>query len=147
MWAMRAAAHCPRDFRLVLHHSHSDRYELSKVLLARAGFDGTLELMTSGWERVLGYRREEFDGRTLLHLMWSNRSSAEVAVAAILNELDMAPVDVRIRSRDGLAKAFRLHRHYDRQERLMYIVAEEVAANPPGAMREGEERRIAGRSH
>ena len=146
MEPMSSDANCPPDFRLVLHQSHADSYELSNVLLARAGFDGTLELMTSGWERALGYGREEFDGRTLLQLMWSNRRSAEAAVAAILDELDMAPVEVRVRCRDGLAKGFRLHRHYDRSERLMYIVAEEIAAALPGLMRDGGERRCAGRT-
>ena len=130
----------------MLHQSHADSYELSNVLLARAGFDGTLELMTSGWERALGYARQEFDGRTLLQLMWSNRRSAEAAVAAILDKRDMAPVEVRVRCRDGLAKGFRLHRHYDRLERLMYIVAEELAAELPGLMRDGGERRCAGRT-
>jgi PAS domain-containing protein len=146
MEPMSNDANCPPDFRLVLHHSHADSYELSKVLLARAGFDGALELMTSGWERALGYRRDEFNGRTLLQLMWSNRRSAEAAVAAILDELDMSPVDVRVRCKDGLAKGFRLHRHYDRAERLMYIVAEEIAAGPPALMRDGEERRFARRT-
>lgn len=126
---MRAKAICPEDLRLVFHHSLSDSYELSKVLLARAGFDGTLQLLTSGWERALGYPRGEFDGRTLQQLMlWSNGRSTAAAVAAILDEHDMAPVDLRMRCRDGLAKGLRLHRHYDPQERLMYIVAEEIAA-------------------
>lgn len=46
------------------HDSLSNSYEMSKVLLATAGFDGTLQLLTSGWERVLGYGREEFKGKT-----------------------------------------------------------------------------------
>jgi hypothetical protein len=51
-----------------------------------------------------------------------------------------------MRYRDGLAKGLRLHRHYDAQERLMYIVAEEIAAGPARGIRRGEERRIAGRT-
>ena len=143
---MASAANCPPDLRLVLHESLADSYEMSQVLLARAGGDGTLQLLTAGWERVLGYGRGEFGTRTLLQLMWSNRRSTAAAVAAILDELDMSPVDVRIRCRDGLAKAFRLHRRYDPPERLMYIVAEELAASAPGATRVGEERRFAGRA-
>jgi len=143
---MGTAAKCPPDFRLVLHSSLRDSYEMSQVLLARAGFDGTLQLLTSGWERMLGYRRGEFDGRTLLQLMWSNQRSTAAAVAAILDELDMAPVDVRIRCRDGLAKGFRLHRRYDEPERLMYIVAEEIAPGAPAAIRGSEERRFAARA-
>lgn len=144
---MRAKVSCPEDLRLVFNHSLSDGYELSKVLLARAGFDGALQLLTSGWERSLGYQRGEFDSRTLLQLMWSNRRSTAAAVAAILDEFDMAPVDVRLRCRDGSTKGFRLHRQYDPRQRLMYIVAEEIAADPAGVTRRGEERRSAARTY
>lgn len=127
---MSAASSCPSDFRLVLHERLSVSYEISNVLLARAGFDGMLQLLTSGWERVLGYGRKEFGGKTLLHLMWSNQRSVAAAVAAILDTVSMAPVDLRLRCRDGLAKCFRLHRRYDPYEQMMYIVAEEEAAHP-----------------
>src|SRR6185295_4965869 len=106
---MGSAANRPPDFKLVLNDSLPDSYELSQVLLAKAGGDGTLQFLTSGWERVLGYPREELSRKTLLQLMWSDRRYAASAVAAILNDLDMAPVDVRIRCRNGLAKGFRLH--------------------------------------
>lgn len=140
---MATAANCPPDFRLVLHQSLPDSYELSQVLLAKAGFDGTLQLLTSGWERTLGYPREELNRGTLLHLMWSIQRNAAAAVAAILDDLDMAPVDVRMRCRDGRAKGFRLHRHYDKREGMMYILAEETEAGAPEAKRSGEERRFA----
>ena len=140
---MSAAASRPIDFRLVLHDSLSLSYELSEVLLARAGFDGTLQLLTSGWERVLGYGRQEFGGKTLRDLMWSDRRCAAGAVAAILDKTDMGPVDLRLRCRDGLGKCFRLHRHYDRYEHMMYIVAEETAAKPAAARAARAERRAA----
>lgn len=69
---MSTASIGPIDFRLVLHDNLSDSYELSRVLLAKADFDGTLQLLTSAWERVLGYDREEFKGKTLFQLLWSN---------------------------------------------------------------------------
>jgi PAS domain S-box-containing protein len=140
---MSIAASCPIDFKLVLHDRLSDSYEMSKVLLARAGFDGTLQLLTSGWERVLGYRREEFKGKTLFQLMWSNPRSATAAVAAILDKLDMAPVDLRVRCRDGLGKCFRLHRQYDRHDHMMYIVAEETPETSAAVIPDREERRAA----
>src|SRR5687767_10237242 len=116
LFRMSAVSSGPTDFRLVFHHSLSDSYELSKVLLATADFDGTLQLLTSGWERALGYGREELRGKTLVNLMWSDRRGAAAAVAAILDRLNIAPVDLRLRCRDGLAKCFRLHRHYDKHE-------------------------------
>jgi PAS domain S-box-containing protein len=141
---MSAVPSCPTDFRLVFHDSLSDSYEMSKVLLATADFDGTLQLLTSGWERVLGYGREELRGKTLVNLMWSDRRGAAAAVAAILDRLNIAPVDIRLRCRDGLAKCFRLHRHYDKHERMMYIVADEMPGNRTRVVRNRAERRAAG---
>ena len=123
---MSAVSRCPRDFRLVFHHSLSDSYELSKVLLATADYDGTLQLLTSGWERVLGYGREELEGKTLADLLWADRRSAARTVAAILDTLNPIAVDIRVRCRSGLGKCFRLHRRYDKHEQMMYIVAEET---------------------
>ncbi|HEV3409065.1 MAG TPA: hypothetical protein VG095_02135 [Chthoniobacterales bacterium] len=111
----------------MLHDRLPDSYEISKVLLAKAGFDGTLQLLTSAWERLLGYGRKEFNAKTLVHLMWSNRRNGATAASAILNHLDMAPIDLRLRCRSGLGKSLRPHRLYDRQEGMMYIVAEEIA--------------------
>ena len=137
---MSTASVCPSDFRLVLHDKLSDSYELSQVLLAKAGFDGTLQLLTSAWERVLGYPREELNGKTLLDLMWSHRSTA-TAVAAILDELDMGPVGLRVRCRNGPGKGLTLHRLYDRDERMMYIVAEETSTKRVDVISARGERR------
>jgi PAS domain-containing protein len=130
----------PCDFKLVLHDSLSDSYEMSSVLLARAGFDGTLQLLTSGWERLLGYGRDELRRKTLLHLMWSNARSAAAAVAAILDNVNMNPVDLRVRCRDGLGKRLRLHRLYDKHEQVMYIVAEEAPENRRDVISAAERR-------
>lgn len=140
---MSAFPGCPRDFRLVFHDSFSDSYELSKVLLASANFDGTLQLLTSGWERILGYGREELEGMTLGTLMGSDRLRAAAAVAAILDKLDMRAVDLRVRCRNGRGKCFRLNRLYDKREHMMYIVAEEVADNLTAVVRGHKERRMA----
>jgi hypothetical protein len=134
---MHAASNPPSDFRLVLHDQLSDSYEQTKVLLAKAGFDGTLQLLTSGWERVLGYGRRELDAKTLFQLMGSDRRSVASVVQRILDTLDMRPVMLRVRCRNGLGKCFRLHRLYDRQERMMYIVAEETPQNRTGVIAGG----------
>ena len=136
------ASNGPTDLRLVVHDTMSDSYESSKVLLAKAGFDGTLQLLTSAWERVLGYGREEFKDKTLFHFMWSNPRSVAAAAAAIMDELNMGSIDLRLRCRDGRGKCLTLHRLYDKDEHMMYIVAEET---PDGArlgmIRALEERR------
>jgi PAS domain S-box-containing protein len=141
-----AVASCPADFTLAFHESLSDSYEMSKVLLATADFDGTLQLLTSGWERALGYGREELAGKTLGTLMWSDRRRAAAAVAAILDRLSTGAVDVRVRCRNGLGKCFRLHRRYDRREQMFYIVAEETPDKRTAAGRDRAERRSAARA-
>ena len=137
---------CPNDLRLVLHDNLPDGYESSKVLLAKADLDGTLQLLTSAWERLLGYGREEFKGKTLLHFMWSNARSAAAAAAALLDEQDLRPVRLRLRCRDGRGKSLMLHRLYDVREQMMYIVGEETPAERTAGARRGvicarEERR------
>ena len=133
------------EFRLVLHDNLADGYELSTVLLAKAGFDGTLQLLTPGWERVLGFERMELNGKTLQQLMWSDGCSGAAAAEAILDTLHTGPVVVRLRCRDGLGKSFRLHRLHDRQEHMIYIVAEEMPQDLTGVIAGGYERRAAGR--
>ena len=138
---MRRGSRLPSDFRLVFHESLSDSYELSSVLLATADFDGTLQLLTSGWERLLGYGRLELKGKTLLDLLWSDQRGAAAAVAAILERVAMRPVELRIRCRDGRGKRLTLHRRYDKHEQMIYIVAEETPGTP--AHRDHAERRAA----
>jgi hypothetical protein len=153
MRASAPASSGSADFRLVLHAHLADSYELSKVLLAKAGFDGTLHLLTSGWERVLGYGRKELGAKTLAQIMWGNRRSAAAAVSTILDTANMLPVILRLRCRNGLGKGFRLHRLYDREEHMMYVVAEELAQNRSGEVAQNRtgvisrcgERRTAGR--
>lgn len=142
---MRAASVPPPDLRVVFHANLSDSYELSNVLLARASFDGTLQLLTSGWERALGYPRRELAGKTLSQLMWSNRRSTAAAVAAILERTALGSVDLRVRCRDGRGKSFRLHRRYDKQEHAMYVMAEEISESGTGRGADGRDRRAAAR--
>ena len=145
MRASAPASSDSADFRLVLHAHLADGYELSKVLLAKAGFDGALHLLTSGWERVLGYGRKELGAKTLAQLMWGNRRSAAAAVSAVLDRANMRPVTLRVCCRNGLGKGFRLHRLYDREEHMMYVVAEEIVQNRTGVIARRGERRAAGR--
>ena len=123
----------PDDFQLVVVRC-GHTYERSNVLLAKAHPTGTLELLTGAWERLLGYQGQEFAGKTLRQLMGSRKPIA-AAVAAILDDLNPAPVDLKVRRRDGEGKCLRLHRRFDPYERSMFIVAEEAS--------EGSARRTA----
>jgi hypothetical protein len=112
----------PVDLKLAVRITPGDTYEWSKVLLARAKFDGTMELLTAAWERMLGYGRDEFARHTLGNLMRAAKPAA--VVAAILDERHCDPVDLTLRCRSGEAKRFRLHRRLDDYVRQVFIVAE-----------------------
>jgi PAS domain-containing protein len=112
---------------LVMGHT----YEWSNILLAKVRFSGTFELMTSAWERLLGYARHEFAGKTLRQLMGLKERIPIAAVAAILDERNPAPVDLKVCCRNGQIKSLRLHRRFDPNERAMYILAEETEEHGP----------------
>lgn len=110
----------PDDFKLGVRVSLGDTYEWSQVLLAKAHLDGTLELLTAAWERLLGF-------------MGYRKPAATAAVAAILDDQNMAPVDLKLHCRDGRDKSLRLHRRFDPYSHKMYIVAEEAPENESAA--------------
>jgi hypothetical protein len=127
----------PANFTLAVRFSPGNTYE-SGLLLARATFKGTLELLTAAWGRVLGYRPEEFNGKTLCDLMGSNQSAAARAVAAILDERNLDPVNLTVHRRDGTAEGLTFHRRLDEYSREIFIVAEETrpAAATPSSVRQ-----------
>jgi hypothetical protein len=126
----------PADLKLAVRVSPGDTFEWSKVLLARANFTGKLELLTAAWERVLGYGRHEFDGKTLRELMACDEASAADAVEAILDEGNLRPVDLTVRTRAGEARCLRLHRRLDEYGHRIMILAEE---NPAPAVCAGRQ--------
>jgi len=140
LWAMKmlpiAKPLHPVDLTLAVHVSPRDTYEWSKVLLARVNANGTLELLTAAWERFLGYGRQEFVGKTLRELMRSSSAAAARTVAAILDERNMDPVDLTVRSRGGEDKCLRFHRRHDAYTHKMFIVAEETPAPAVRAARQ-----------
>jgi hypothetical protein len=125
----------PADFTLTVHVTAGDTFEWSKVMLAKAHGDGRLELLTAAWERFLGYGRREFEGKRLRELTGSGATAGAGLVVAILDEGDMAPVDLTLRCRTGEEKRLRLHRRLDPYTRRVFIVAEEAPAPPAPARR------------
>jgi hypothetical protein len=126
----------PVDLALAVRSDLGDTYELSKVLLARVDPDGTLELLTAAWGKALGYGRREFVGKTLRQLMRASIAATAPIVAAILDERNMDPIDLTLRTRAGAAKRLRLHRRYDAYTRKMFILAEETSAGEGSYLRD-----------
>jgi PAS domain S-box-containing protein len=122
----------PSDLSLSVAVKPGDTYQSSTVMLARASSDGTFELLTAAWSRVLGYALDELEGKTLGELM-ADGETAGPAAAAILDRHDMRPVTLALRCRDGRGKHFRLHRRVDDYDHRIFIVAEETTA-PQGAI-------------
>src|SRR4051812_5268481 len=114
-----------RETNLRVLASAGDTYEWSKVLLARAHADGSLELLTGAWALALGYGREELSRKTLGELMGSADRAAAL-VAAILDDDGKGAVQVKLRCRDGKHKHFHLHRRHDEYECVVFLVAEET---------------------
>ena len=105
-----------------------------------AAFELAVRLGAEGIE--LDVRRTADDELVIHHdAHLPDGRSVRATIAAVLDSTEMVLVDLRVRCRDGRGKTFRLHRRFDRPERVMYLVAEEI---PPGrgrAVAGGPERR------
>jgi PAS domain-containing protein len=117
----------PDDLELSVIVGPGYAYEWSNLLLAKARFSGRLELLTSAWEKMLGYACHEFAGKTLRQIMGLEPPVRIAAVAAILDEQNPAPVDLKVFCRNGQIKSLRLHRRFAPDEDAVYILAEETA--------------------
>jgi hypothetical protein len=125
MFPLNRYARRAGDLQLAIPLTPGPIYRKSKVLLAKAHLNGTLELLTAAWESALGYGREELRCKTLCQLMASDETAGATAVAAILDDTSAEPVDLTLRCRGGEAKCLRLHRRFDPHTRKVFIVAEE----------------------
>jgi PAS domain-containing protein len=121
----------PDELRLSVPVAPGGIYENSSVLLARAHSSGTLELLTSAWEKLLGYVGQELAGKKLSHFLRTN--SPVATVAAILDEHTPDPLELTVSCRAGRMKNLRLYRRFDPQGDIVYIVAEEMPERLPQA--------------
>jgi hypothetical protein len=129
--AVQATPSRPDDLRLSVPVAQGRACESSRVLLAQAHLCGTLELLTSAWEKLLGYGGEELAEKMLSHFLRTNRSTA--TVAAILDEQTPDPLELTVCCRAGRIKNLRLYRRFDPQIAVVYIVAEEMPERLPEA--------------
>jgi PAS domain-containing protein len=121
----------PDDLQLRVLVTPGQTYEGSNLLLAKVRFSGTFELLTSAWEKLLGYACHEIAGKTLRQLMGFEEPVPIAAVAAILDERNPAPVDLKLCCRNGQIKSLRLHRRFAPDERAVYILAEVTGDQAP----------------
>jgi PAS domain S-box-containing protein len=106
-----------------------DSYEMSSILLARTACDGTLQLLSGAWEKLLGYGRRELQDKPLDKLMAADREGDGLiagTIAAIFDERSMASVELTLRCRSGERRRMRLHRRHHASARTIYIVGERI---------------------
>jgi PAS domain-containing protein len=115
------------DTNLAVVVNPEDRDEGSTVLLARATREGSLELLSEAWLRLLGYGRGRLEGKALGSLMAAERrldSGEARVVAALFDRGSMASVDLTLRCPGGRRQALTLHRRLDAATGAIYIVGE-----------------------
>ena len=120
------------DMKLPVLVSLADRYERSRMLLATANSDGTIELLTHAWEPLLGYGRRELEGKALGVLVAAERRldcGRERIVAALFERGSAASVDVTLRCQGGRRQSLTLHRRLDGATGTIYIVGEKSAVH------------------
>jgi len=83
--------------------AENDRiFNFSLDLLAIARVDGTLLRVNPAWEKVLGYRRDELEGRSFMDLLHPDDVPATVGVMKVLAEgKDVIDFTNRYRCKDG----------------------------------------------
>ena len=115
------------DTNLAVVVNPEDRDEGSTLLLARATSEGSLELLSEAWLRLLGYRRGGLEGKALGSLMAAERrsdSGEERLVAALFDRGSIASVDLTLRCPGGRRQSLTLHRRLDAATGAIYIVGE-----------------------
>ncbi|HEV3409066.1 MAG TPA: PAS domain-containing protein [Chthoniobacterales bacterium] len=82
-------------------------------------------MTAAAWARALGYLASELSGKSLRELM-DERSAPAKALAALIDEDDVRPLEVTFRCKDERRKRFRLYRRFDSYEQAVFVVADEV---------------------
>jgi len=85
----------------------------SPVLLGSIGFDGKLKFLSPAWERILGYRAQELQGRPLWELMQHERPVAVALVDRLLAGDSFERLEFGLRCKDGACKWFLWQRRLD----------------------------------
>ena len=110
---------------VVACHRPGRTYADSAVMLARLDPGGMFELLTAvPWARALGYPLEELSGKSLRELIPPAHDAG--VVAALLNTVDTRPLDVTLRCKDERLKRFRFYRRYDSDDRVVFVLADEI---------------------
>ena len=98
----------------------------SSILLGLAGFDGKLKFLSSAWEKVLGYSRQELLERPLSELMQHERLATATLLDRLLAEDSFDSMEFGLRCRDGTCKWFLWHRRFDTEHQAIFIAGYDI---------------------
>ena len=116
---------------LVLCVSSAKTCAESRLLLARVRRGGRFELLTAGaWASALGYQPAELSGKSLHELMVLEHGAAGAVLTGLFDEEDAYPLEVTLRCKDQRRKCFRFYRRFDAYDQTVFVVADEVSAEP-----------------
>ena len=105
-------------------------FEDLPCLLARAWPDGKFEIVNPAWQ-MLGYPEEELIGRCFCALIALEPDAACAAVKSLLT--DGCALGFALRCKDGRELPLYWSRHFDDFTRSMFIIGDEMPAEPPAA--------------
>jgi len=103
------------------------------VLLGSVDTDGRFRFLNSAWEKTLGYSGEELRGRRLADLMPLEVLDAVAVVERFLDSVNVGPMELGLRCKDGSQKRFLWHRRFDSELRRMFIAGDEICDRAAGS--------------
>ena len=96
------------------------------VLLGSVGADGKFKFLNPAWEKALGYGSDELRTLPLRELVPLEVLDAVAVVKRFLDAVNLGPMEVGLRCKDGTHKRFLWHRRFDAQLQRMFIAGEEI---------------------
>src|SRR4051812_2627015 len=120
-------------------------YDRLDLLLARISRAGRCELLSPGWERVLGYSGAELNASSLFDLIHLPATSARRLMQMIWDESEPCPIAFGLTCKGGGHIALQWYRRFDRYDERLYLLGEPVQrgtaypvlCRPHGARRGG----------
>jgi PAS domain S-box-containing protein len=96
------------------------------VLLGSVGTDGKFKFLNPAWEKTLGYGSEELRTLPLRELVPLEVLDAIAVVKRFLDAVNLGPMEIGLRCKDGTKKRFLWHRRFDPELQRMFIAGEEI---------------------
>jgi hypothetical protein len=115
-----AAAFVLEEILIEAKRPWSDR----DLCLACLHADGRLELLSGGWENLLGFAQHQLHGSSFFRLLDRDPSRARPRVRKLLDPRRPDPVKLDVLRRDGSALTLTIYRLFDEYEPSLYLACE-----------------------